>query len=149
MGARAGDPMSNHDVWYLNESLSKGSFYVAETNYDRKKAPPSFDDRRYPMENCLEQVRDETRFDVLLKFLHVLVFFSIFCIGGVKRAIFFVALAGWAVKHHRSKHLENFEQQPHSQRTDHLLNDHVCWPRWVFVASVPQKIPLDIARKNY
>jgi len=49
--------MLNHDVWYLNESLAKGSFYVAETNYDRKKAPPEFDDRRFPMENCIEEVR--------------------------------------------------------------------------------------------
>ena len=48
--------MPNHDLWALNESLSKGSFYVAETNYDRKKPPPSFDDRRYPMENCIEDV---------------------------------------------------------------------------------------------
>mmetsp|Transcript_23133 Transcript_23133/g.33798 ORF Transcript_23133/g.33798 Transcript_23133/m.33798 type:complete len:330 (+) Transcript_23133:1-990(+) len=51
-----GEPMLNHDVWYLNESLAKGSFYVAETNYDRKKAPPEFDDRRFPMENCIEEL---------------------------------------------------------------------------------------------
>jgi len=51
-----GRPWPNHDVWFMNESISKDSFYVAETNYDRLKAPPEFDDRRYPMENCLEKV---------------------------------------------------------------------------------------------
>lgn len=43
------------DVWNLADELKKGSFYVLETNYDRTTAPPGFDDRRYPAENCLEK----------------------------------------------------------------------------------------------
>lgn len=43
------------DVWNLSNELKKGSFYVLETNYDRTTAPPGFDDRRYPAENCLEK----------------------------------------------------------------------------------------------
>jgi hypothetical protein len=43
------------DVWDLAEELRAGSFYVLETNYDRTTAPPGFDDRRYPAENCLEK----------------------------------------------------------------------------------------------
>lgn len=50
------EPMPNHDVWFMNESLKEGSFYVAETNYDRLKPPPEFDDRIYPLMNCLETV---------------------------------------------------------------------------------------------
>merc|ERR1712222_132432 len=43
---KAGIPWDpNADVWNLTESLSKGSFYVLETNYDRRSAPPGFDDR--------------------------------------------------------------------------------------------------------
>ena len=51
---KAHEPMTNVDVWPLTEALSDGSFYVLQTNYDRKSAPPGFDDRRYPAENCLD-----------------------------------------------------------------------------------------------
>ena len=44
------------DVWHLGGELATGSFYVLQTNYDRWKPPPEFDDRRYPGMNCLEAV---------------------------------------------------------------------------------------------
>ena len=44
------------DVWDLQGELSNGSFYVLQTNYDRWKPPPEFDDRRYPGMNCLEAI---------------------------------------------------------------------------------------------
>ena len=50
-----GDPMRNHDVWFLNESLAKGSYYVAETNYDRQKVMLGLDIRtcmRYGLSVC-------------------------------------------------------------------------------------------------
>jgi acid ceramidase len=53
---RAGQPWANHDVWHLSEEIESGSFYVLETNYDRKKAPAEFDDRRYPAMNCLDGI---------------------------------------------------------------------------------------------
>ncbi len=43
-------------MWHLSDQLSNNSFYVIETNYDRRAAPPDFDDRRYPAENCLDAV---------------------------------------------------------------------------------------------
>ena len=92
----AGDPMSNHDVWFLNESLAKGSFYVAETNYDRKKAPHSFEDRRYPMENCLEKVCAGTLFAAFLFAADVVRFSFLF-------SFWFFALArfcSWALAEH-------------------------------------------------
>ena len=42
------------DVWKLSEVLANGSFYLAQTNYDRTGPPPAFDDRRYPVQNCLD-----------------------------------------------------------------------------------------------
>ena len=51
---------SNVDVWYLNESLANGSYYVLQTNYDRKTAPPDFDDRRYPGMNCMDGLSSES-----------------------------------------------------------------------------------------
>ncbi len=55
--AFAGESWKPYDVWHLSDQLSNNSFYVIETNYDRRTAPPDFDDRRYPAENCLDQVR--------------------------------------------------------------------------------------------
>ena len=46
----------NSDVWPLQEALDAGSFFVLETNYDRTGPPPSFDDRRYPAQNCLKDM---------------------------------------------------------------------------------------------
>ena len=51
---------SNVDVWYLNESLANGSYYLLQTNYDRKTAPPDFDDRRYPGMNCMDGLSSES-----------------------------------------------------------------------------------------
>ena len=58
---KAHEPMTNVDVWPLTEALSDGSFYFLQTNYDRKSAPPGFDDRRYPAENCLDALGPSSR----------------------------------------------------------------------------------------
>jgi len=51
---KRGESWKPYDVWHLSDQLSNNSFYVIETNYDRRAAPPDFDDRRYPAENCLD-----------------------------------------------------------------------------------------------
>lgn len=51
---------SNHsspvDTWTLDSRLQEGSYYVLQTNYDRTKPPPAYDDRRYPGMNCMDKV---------------------------------------------------------------------------------------------
>lgn len=47
---------STVDVWQLSDAIESGSYYVLETNYDRVKPPPDFDDRRYPAMNCLDSL---------------------------------------------------------------------------------------------
>eukprot|EP01065_Artemidia_motanka_P026095 TRINITY_DN30_c0_g2_i1.p1 TRINITY_DN30_c0_g2~~TRINITY_DN30_c0_g2_i1.p1 ORF type:complete len:578 (+),score=220.66 TRINITY_DN30_c0_g2_i1:74-1735(+) len=44
------------DVWKLSDEMKNGSYYILQTNYDRTGPPPGFDDRRYPGENCMDQV---------------------------------------------------------------------------------------------
>lgn len=40
----------------LPGALANGSYYVLQTNYDHPGAPPAWDDRRYPAENCLDSL---------------------------------------------------------------------------------------------
>lgn len=54
---KAGAPWSpNYDVWQLGEAVQAGSYFLLQTNYDRTGPPPSFDDRRYPAEDCLSKL---------------------------------------------------------------------------------------------
>jgi len=43
-------------VRLLSDALKNNSFYVLQTNYDWPTAPPAFDDRRYPMEDCMNKL---------------------------------------------------------------------------------------------
>jgi acid ceramidase len=43
-------------VRLLSDALKNNSFYVAQTNYDWPAAPPAFDDRRYPLEDCMHKL---------------------------------------------------------------------------------------------
>lgn len=38
----------------LADALREQRFYVAQTNYDADGPPPAYDDRRYPVEDCLQ-----------------------------------------------------------------------------------------------
>jgi len=40
-------------VRLLGDALRNASFFVAQTNYDADGPPPAYDDRRYPVEDCL------------------------------------------------------------------------------------------------
>jgi len=40
----------------LSDELKKNNTYVAQTNYDWPAAPPAFDDRRYPLEDCMKKL---------------------------------------------------------------------------------------------
>ena len=42
------------DVSTLSDAVKNGSYYVVQTNYDRDGPPPAFDDRRYPIVDCLD-----------------------------------------------------------------------------------------------
>jgi acid ceramidase len=43
-------------VRLLSDALKNNSFFVAQTNYDWPSAPPAFDDRRYPIEDCMNKL---------------------------------------------------------------------------------------------
>jgi acid ceramidase len=43
-------------VRLLSDALKNNSFYVAQTNYDWPAAPPAFDDRRYPLADCMNKL---------------------------------------------------------------------------------------------
>jgi acid ceramidase len=43
------------DTWTLANAAAGGAFYVLETNYDRWKPAPFFDDRRIPAQRCLNE----------------------------------------------------------------------------------------------
>lgn len=49
---------ANRDTPLLVRSLADGNdtYYVAQTNYDWPSAPPAFDDRRYPVLDCLNKL---------------------------------------------------------------------------------------------
>lgn len=116
-----GQPWPNHDVWFMNESISKDSFYVAETNYDRLKAPPEFDDRRYPMENCLEKVLfyDIFLFCYNMKMVNdgrIFIRYTSIC-------WFFL---GWYCWHQCIFNMENFKQQPNQKWSYYFLYCYVC-----------------------
>lgn len=40
----------------LKDELANGSFFVLQTNYDWPKAPPAYDDRRYPAMDCMHKL---------------------------------------------------------------------------------------------
>ena len=40
----------------LKDELVAGNSYVVQTNYDWPAAPPAFDDRRYPVMDCMNQL---------------------------------------------------------------------------------------------
>ena len=44
------------DTWNLEDELDNDSFYVLETNYDRWKKPPFFDNRRDPGMDCMNEI---------------------------------------------------------------------------------------------
>jgi len=49
------------DQWDLNQALPQNNsaqapFYVLETNYDHWSQPPWYDDRRYPAEDCMDEI---------------------------------------------------------------------------------------------
>jgi acid ceramidase len=41
------------NTWTLADAMAGGAYYVLETNYDRWKPAPIFDDRRIPAQRCL------------------------------------------------------------------------------------------------
>jgi hypothetical protein len=50
---------ANRDTPLLVRNLTNESHYVVQTNYDWPAAPPAFDDRRYPVMDCLNQLGPE------------------------------------------------------------------------------------------
>jgi len=52
---------ANSKTPLLTRSLTDSSdtYYVAQTNYDWPAAPPAFDDRRYPLMDCLNKLRPD------------------------------------------------------------------------------------------
>ena len=50
-----------YDRWNIKDALPANNsvqtpFYVLETNYDHWKQPPIWDDRRYPAEQCMNEI---------------------------------------------------------------------------------------------
>jgi acid ceramidase len=43
----------------LSDAIQNKSFYIVQTNYDWPSSPPAFDDRRYPIEDCMNKLGSE------------------------------------------------------------------------------------------
>merc|ERR1712178_50047 len=54
--ALAAGKTTPQDVRLLSDAAANKSFYVVQTNYDWGMKPPAFDDRRYPIEDCMNRL---------------------------------------------------------------------------------------------
>merc|ERR1711907_231518 len=51
------------DILTLSSAISNGSYFILQTNYDHWNAPPFFDNRRDPPEDCLRRMLSPSTID--------------------------------------------------------------------------------------